>query len=131
MQIALAGYRALTLDAIGGCEVRVGPSGKRTWPDEVKGRLVAETLVSGVTVNEVAHRAGMQPNHLSAWRRLATEGKLVVSELDGMGFAAVTVVPEPEASHCDGPEPGHLDVIFGSVTAAGGGRAAGPDRRLR
>lgn len=112
----MVGHRALTLDAIGGCEIQVGPSGKRTWPDEVKGRLVAETLVPGVTVNEVARRVGMQPNHLSAWRRLAKEGKLVVPDLEGADFAAVTVLSEPEASSFDDSGPGHLNVIIGSVT---------------
>ena len=34
---------------------------RRTWPDEVKVRLVAETLRPSVTVNEVAARRGCRP----------------------------------------------------------------------
>lgn len=37
----------------------------RKWPDDVKARVVAETLRPGVTVNEVADRHGVPANHVS------------------------------------------------------------------
>uniref|UniRef100_UPI00147E8592 transposase n=1 Tax=Ruegeria atlantica TaxID=81569 RepID=UPI00147E8592 len=61
----------LSLESVAGHEILIGRDGKRRWPEEVKGQLVAETLVPGVTVNEVTRRAGMRPNHLSECRRLA------------------------------------------------------------
>jgi len=62
-------HRELRMESVAGYEVLIGADGNRRWPDEVKGHLVAETLVPGVTVNEVARRVGMRPNHLSIARQ--------------------------------------------------------------
>lgn len=58
--------------------VEIHASGQRRWPDEVKARVVAESLRPGATVNAVAARHGIQPNQLTAWRRMAKDGKLVL-----------------------------------------------------
>ena len=58
--------------------VEIHASGHRRWPVEVKAQAVAETLRPGATVNAVAARFGVQPNQLSAWRRQAKDGALVL-----------------------------------------------------
>jgi transposase len=76
------------LEYIDRMEVLAGPTGRRIWPDEVKGRLVAETMVPGVRVREVAERNALRPNRLSTWRSLARQGKLVVPDLVGADFGS-------------------------------------------
>ena len=48
-------------EAVDQVEVLAGPTGRRKWPDAVKGRLVVESMVPGVSVREVAERNGLIP----------------------------------------------------------------------
>lgn len=63
----------------GRVEVIEGPSGRRSWPDDVKARIVRESLEPGATVSEVARRHRISPQHLTLWRRAARQGCLSVS----------------------------------------------------
>ncbi|MBX5170335.1 transposase [Rhizobium sp. NZLR1b] len=66
----------------------------RHWPDDVKAQIVSESLRPGVMVNEVAERHGLKPNHLSTWRTMARQGKLVLpAPDDAVEFASVIVDP--------------------------------------
>jgi transposase len=56
------------LEPLDQVEVLEGPTGRRKWPDTVKGQLVAESMVPGVSVREVAERKSIMPNRLSSWR---------------------------------------------------------------
>lgn len=94
------------LEPLDQVEVLAGPTGRRKWPDAVKGRLVAESMVAGVSVREVAERNGLMANRLSSWRGLAKRGILVVPDLAGADFASVvlddtdTVPAMPTATPC-------------------------------
>jgi transposase len=106
-------HRERNMEAVGFVERLAAPAAKRRWSDEAKGRMVAETLVPGVTVNEVARRHGVKANHLSWWRTLARQGKLVVSEVAGAEFAppvAMTQTLEPPVAT------GTVDLVIGPVT---------------
>lgn len=113
MEADLGGHVEHHMEELCRMEVMVGPSGKRRWSDEFKGRVVAETLVPGVTVNEVARRHDLRPNHLSSWRRLAKDGKLPVPDLAGAEFAPVVFEPP-------GPEPrdaavSPIEIVSGDI----------------
>lgn len=102
-----------------GIDVVVGPRGHRRWPDSLKARIVAETLVEGATVRDVAARYDLRPNHLSEWRRRAREGKLVLPALPAPetaaepAFAAMVIEGSPERRM--GSDGATLDIVFGDV----------------
>lgn len=58
-----------------------GPTGRRSWSDEEKGRIVMESFAPGARVCDVARRHGMTPQQLSTWRGLAKKGKLALPEM--------------------------------------------------
>ena len=77
-------------------EVLDGPTGRRRWPDDLKARIVAESLLAGVRVCDVAQRAGLVARHLSEWRGLARKGKLVLPVEDGPAFVPLVLAPVAE-----------------------------------
>ena len=93
---------------VGRLEVLAGPTGRRSWPDETKARIVLESHEPGARVVDVARRHGIAPQQVTAWRRLARQGKLALPVEDEAAFAAL-VLDEPPA----GPKPeaaGRLEI---------------------
>lgn len=101
------------MEAVGFVELLAAPAAKRRWSDEAKGRIVAETLVAGVSVNEVARRHSLKANHLSAWRTLARKGELVVPEITGVEFAAPIALASAVETAATKAS---IDLIVGPVT---------------
>jgi len=101
------------MEAVGFVELLAAPAAKRRWSDEAKGRVVAETLVPEITVNEVARRHGLKANHLSSWRTLTRKGKLVVPEVAGAEFAAPVASPQSVTTPVTIAS---IDLMIGPVT---------------
>jgi transposase len=74
-------------------DVLDGPTGRRSWPDEVKARIVAESLLPGARVCDVAEKYGLIARHLSQWRGLARKGKLILP-VDSAPFFVPLVVEQ-------------------------------------
>lgn len=86
---------------VGRYEVVEPRRGNRRWPDDVKARIVEESLEPGARVVDVARRHGVIANQLSDWRRQVRDGILALP------FAASTT----PSSH-DGGEPAFVPLAI-------------------
>jgi transposase len=70
----------------------------RQWPDEVKARIVSESLRPGATVNEVADRYGLKAEPPVVLANAGAAGQAVLPQPeDAVEFAAMVVDPPPPA----------------------------------
>ena len=104
--------RERSMEAVGFVDLLAALAAKRRWSEEAKGRMVAETRVAGVTVNEVARRHGVKANHRSSWRTLARQGNLVVPDIAGAEFTSAVMVAQPVATPT---APASIDLLIGAV----------------
>lgn len=107
-----------TREFLKGLGVEISDGGQRRWPDCVKARIVAETLVPGATVNDVARKYDLRPNHLSTWRRMAKDGDLVLpapeNETDFAPLVVFDVEPTPAIANTAAALPG-IEIMAGAV----------------
>lgn len=99
-------------EVVGRLDVISGPTGRRRWTDEIKGRIVAESFATKDSVSSVARRHGIVPSQLFMWRRQARDGKLVLPMEDGALFAPVVV---ENARQTEQPETSALEVAVKTI----------------
>ncbi len=92
----------------------------RQWPDEIKAQIVSESLRPGATVKEIAERHGLKANHLSSWRTMARQGKLVLPAPEEAVEFAPLVVENSHQMVTPAPPPtkaiSRTEIIVGPVT---------------
>ena len=91
--------------------VEVIPSGRRRrWSDAQKAEIVAESLIPGAVVAEVARRHEIAPQHLTTWRTAAKRGLLALPACNDLEFARVVV-----SDAADPRLAGSLEVCIGAA----------------
>jgi transposase len=76
-------------------EVFTGAGRRRTWSDEDKARIVAESLTNDESVCAVARRHGLSPQQLFGWRRQAREAAERAKPKAPLFVPAVVESPAP------------------------------------
>ncbi|UGA44444.1 transposase [Bradyrhizobium quebecense] len=77
---------------VGLVEVLEGPSGRRVCSEAERARIVAESLLPGAQVSEVARKHGATRWHIYDWRRrFRQRGMLAPCEASQSTFAALVV----------------------------------------
>ena len=95
----------------GRLEVIEGPTGRRKRTQAEKARIVAESLMPGVRVADVARKYGATRWQVYDWRkRLRPQERLALSESTGPTFAAVVIedAPRRQAAAC-------IEIMVGDV----------------
>ena len=96
-------------------EVLSGPERRQRWGNEEKARLVAEIMVPGAKVTEIARRHGISRSLLYTWRReagreIASEGASALPELVPVVVADARDVPK--ACSVAAKQAGSIEIVL-------------------
>jgi transposase len=97
----------------GRLEVIEGPTGRRQRSQGDKARIVAESLLPGVRVADVARRHGVTRWQVYDWRKQFRSGRLALPESAASepAFAAVMVEDAPEQKAA----PSCIEIVVGDL----------------
>jgi transposase len=91
---------------------------RRSWPDAVKERIVAESMAEGVVISDVARRNGISPQQLFGWRRQMRVKAAVPPEapsfVPAVADGATKRVPASEGVDRQN-DAGTIEIAFGAV----------------
>ena len=76
-------------------EVITGTGRRRQFSEDFKSEVVAETLVAGAVVSEVARRRGLTPQQVFTWRRQARASARPGIESAGPKFVPAVIEKAP------------------------------------
>jgi transposase len=101
-------------DTLERVEVITGAGRRRSWPLDVKARIVMESLEDGAVISEVARRHGVRPQQLFAWRKQVRDHVPAASFAPVVVEAATPALPLP-LPHSKGAAPAEIDITIGMV----------------
>jgi transposase len=96
--------------------IQTGVIRRRRWTNEEKGRIIAEAVMSGAVIADVARRHDLAPQHLSNWIKAAKQGRLVLPAdalpASGTTMFVPVIADEPDkvANECSSP----IEIMIGS-----------------
>lgn len=99
-------------DTLERIEVITGAGRRRSWPLDVKARIVMESLEDGAVISEVARRHGIRPQQLFAWRKQVRDHVPTASFAPVVVEAATSALPPP-LPHSNGAAPAEIEITIG------------------
>ena len=77
-----------------------GRRSRRSWSDEEKRRIVAEAVLPGASVADIARRHGVNANLVFNWRKIA-RAALPAAEPNASAVSLQANASSPAAEHCE------------------------------